>query len=380
MRIVNFSTLEELDNYSHQWDQICGEVPFRSWDWASTWWQYYGHWDSSRELFVLGVFDEFDKLVGLAPWYIESSMAFGRIVRFLCSGEVCADYLDILSRPGMENPVAEALADWIAAELADHADIVELTAIDSEGSTVEKLADRLGNDVCTIHRRSGDNCWRISLPPTVDEYVAGLSKNGRKPFRKIEHRMLDSGRAALRTAQTAEEVAESVELLIDLHKRRFMCNGRQTSCGSDRFWNFHRDLAQKMLRRGNLLLHVLDIDGIPAAAEYQFSGGGTCYAYQSGIDPERLKSSPGRVIMVALIRWAVSQGYHKFDLMRGDEPYKAHWRAKPHKCLEIRIVPGRIAPQLRHSVWLAGTNTYNWVQESVKQIIPSKKPDTHRPE
>ncbi|MEA1951615.1 MAG: GNAT family N-acetyltransferase [Planctomycetota bacterium] len=126
-----------------------------------------------------------------------------------------------------------------------------------------------------------------------------------------------------------------------------------------------------MLRGGHLSLHVLDIDGIPAAAEYQFTGGGIRYAYQSGIDPDRLRMSPGRVIMVALVRWAISQGYHTLDLMRGDEAYKAHWRAKSRKCLEIRIVPSRLAPQLRHSMWLAGTNTYNWLQEGVKQIIPA---------
>lgn len=375
MRVVRFSTLEELTPYSTQWDRISGAVPFRCWDWASTWWQYYGqHWDSSRELFVLAVFDDFDKLVGLAPWYIERSVAFGRVVRFLGSGEVCSDYLDILSQPGLENDVAATLADWLATELADYADLVELTAVDSDDSTVEKLGEYIGNEACTTHQRQGESCWRIGLPPTVEEYVARLSKNGRKSFRKIEHRLLDTGRAVLRTAQTAEEVAESMEILIDLHKRRFMLKGRQTSHGSDLFWNFHRDLAQRMLGSDHLLLHVLDIDGIPAAAEYQFAGGGTQYAYQAGIDPDRLNMSPGHVIMVALVRWAISQGYHTLDLMRGDEPYKAHWRAKPHECLEIRVVPSRIAPQLRHSVWLAGTNTYNWIQEGVKQIIPERAP------
>jgi CelD/BcsL family acetyltransferase involved in cellulose biosynthesis len=119
-----------------------------------------------------------------------------------------------------------------------------------------------------------------------------------------------------------------------------------------------------MLQTGQLLIQVLDIDGIPAAAEYQFSGGRTLYAYQSGIDPERLGLSPGQVIMVAMVRWAIAYGYQAFDLMRGNEPYKAHWRAKPHDCLEIRIVPSRIAPQLRHSVWLAGTNTYKWLKKA----------------
>lgn len=373
MHIVRFTSLDELATYAEEWDRICGNVPFRSWDWASTWWQYYGqHWYASRELFVLGVFDSRGNLVGLAPWYVERSVAFGRVVRFLGSGEVCSDYLDILAQAGLENEVAAVLADWLAAELSNYADLVELKAVDARGSTAVKLMDFLGRAACTTHRRSGISFWQIDLPPSVDEYIAKLSRNGRKQFRRIERRMVDSGRAVLRTAQTIGELEEFMEILIDLHKRRFFVNGRQTSSNTDRFWNFHRDLAQRMLLAGQVRLHILDIDGIPAAAEYHFSGGGTPYAYQAGIDPDRLGMSPGNVVMVTLVHWAIAQGYRTFNLMRGDEPYKAHWRAKPHKSLEIRIVPSRISPQLRHSVWLAGTSTYKWLKDGAKKFVLTK--------
>lgn len=363
MRIVRFSTFEELTQYSQQWDRICGTVPFRSWDWASTWWQYYGrHWHSSRELFVLGVFDDSDNLVGLAPWYVERSVGLGRVVRFLGTGEVCSDYLDILGQPGLEKEVAAALADWMDEEMADYCDLIELTVLDSQDSIVGALVEKLDKDAFTIHSRPGDNCWQIALPSNFEEYVAGLSKNNRKSLRKAKRRMLDSGRAVLRSAQTAPELAESMEILIDLHKRRFMIDGRQTSNTTDRFWNFHRDIAQRMLRGGRVWLHTLDIDGIPAAAEYEFSSGGILYTYQSGIDTDRLDISPGRVMMAALIRWAIEQGYHGFDLMRGDEAYKADWGAEPRGCSKFRIVPGRMAPWLRHAVWLAGSNTYHWLK------------------
>ena len=372
MHIVLFSTFDELTPYAEQWDRINdtpagNAVPFRSWDWSSTWWQYYGeHWHASRRLFVLAVFDGLDNLIGLAPCYIDYSMAFGSVVRFLGTGEACSDYLDIISQAGRENEVAAALADWFAAELGNHVDLVELTAVDAADSNVDKLAGLLDPNVYTMHHRSGEPCWQIDLSANLDGYITQLSKSGRKRFRRFERRMLDTGRAVLKTAETIGEVAEFMEILIDLHKRRFLLNGRQTSSCSDRFWNFHRDVAQRLFLAGHMRLHILEIDGSPAAAEYQFSGGGRLYAYQAGINPDHLDVSPGGVAMAAIIHWAISQGYQSLDLLRGDEAYKTHWRAKPRKCREVRIVPGGIAPRLRYAVWLAGTNTCQWLKDGVK--------------
>ena len=375
MRIVLFSSFDELTPYAEEWDRLndasaLEAVPFRSWDWSSAWWQYYGELsDSSRKLFILGVFDGFGKLIGLAPWYLDRSMAFGRVVRFLGAGEVCADYLDVISRTGREEEVCDALAEWLAVEVGNYADLVELTAVDSAGSNIEKLAKGLGAAAYTTHQRGGDSCWRIELPVAIGQYLSQLSKNRRKVFRRTQRRMIDSGRAILRTAENVGEAAEFMEILIDLHKRRFFVDGRQTSNCSERFWNFHRDVAQRLFASGRAQLHLVEIDGSPAAAEYQLSGGGRLYAYQSGIDPDRLDDSPGVVAMVSILQWAVGKGYLSLDLLRGDESYKAHWLAKPRKCEEFRIVPEGLTPQIRHAAWLAGTTTYQWLKNSVKQNL-----------
>ena len=40
--------------------------------------------------------------------------------------------------------------------------------------------------------------------------------------------------------------------------------------------------------RGQLRLSWLDLDGSPIAAEYHFTDGATTFAYQGGVDPDRL--------------------------------------------------------------------------------------------
>src|SRR5207244_453594 len=78
-----------------------------------------------------------------------------------------------------------------------------------------------------------------------------------------------------------------------------------------------------------LRLHWLELDGRPVAAEYHIAGEDIVYAYQSGIEPEVLHEEPGHLAAIATLQLAIAQGYRAFDFLRGDEPYKAHWRAQP---------------------------------------------------
>lgn len=84
MRVVRFTTLEALAPWAEAWDRLAQAVPFRSWAWLTTWWQHYGPQPGgpARSLYVLGVFDHLERLVGLAPWYRETTAALGNVVRF----------------------------------------------------------------------------------------------------------------------------------------------------------------------------------------------------------------------------------------------------------------------------------------------------------
>ena len=54
------------------------------------------------------------------------------------------------------------------------------------------------------------------------------------------------------------------------------------------------------------------------------------------------------------------------DFLRGDEPYKAHWRAKPQPSTDIRIVADRSAARLRHRAWLASLHAKSMLRSSLR--------------
>ncbi len=373
MRVFCLFDLDELAPYADDWDRLCGGVPFRSWAWLSTWWRHYGD-TPGAQLFVPCAFDDGDRLVGVAPWYLDCGGPRGRVLRMLGSGEVCSDYLSVLCQPGREHRVTQAMAEYLTgvADAEDRDcprwDLLELAGIDAEDPAAGLLIRHLADQGATVHRRAGPNCWRLELPSTWDEYLATLSKSHRKQLRRLQRDLLDTGRAVLHTVERAEDLPQAVHLLIDLHQQRRRALGEPGCFASPRFTDFHRDVIPKLLSAGQLQLHWLELDGEPAAVEYQLAGGGVLYAYQSGVDPHVLKQEPGRVITVAILQRAIAQGYRAIDFLRGDEPYKSHFRARPRPSLAVRVVPRRTSAQLRHQVWLAGSNVKQWIKSGLKLV------------
>jgi CelD/BcsL family acetyltransferase involved in cellulose biosynthesis len=359
MRIQRFSHFEELVPYRDPWDRLSADVPFRSWIWMSTWWRHYG---PGRRLFVLGVFDRDDALVGIAPWYLQHRGPWGQVAEFLGSGEVCSDYLSILCQPPLAEAVTAALAAWLDRYGKEEAgpDLVKLSGVAADDLATGRLAAHLAERGSTIHRRAGPNCWRLRLPDSWDAYEALLSKSHRKQVRRLLRTLEGPGRAVLHTVTEPEELPRAMEILTDLHQRRRLSLAEPGRFASPRFTAFHGAVAGPLLESGRLRLHWLERSGRPIAAEYHLAGGAVIYAYQAGVDPDALEHEPGSLITLAVLRRAMDEGYRQFDFLRGDEPYKAHWRAEPSASVELRLVAPRPLARLRHGLWLAGSGVKRW--------------------
>ena len=385
MQIVRFNTLEELQPYAQAWDRLAASVPFRSWTWLSTWWRHYGGDANAlrpkRELFVLAVFDDGDTLVGLAPWFIQSTAAFGSVVRMLGSGEVCSDYLTLLSRHGLEEDVAEIVAEYLTDSLPD----------DSRGSS------RLGPNRTYrrgLRRPSDGLSRRIAAPPRLhdssakhDQLLADRSADrlGRLSCRAVEEIPPGSAAAGTQVFRLRQGRAARASRNWAICRRASICSSICISGGGNRSasraatlrrnsTNFIREVSPLLMQQGQMQIQWLEIDGRPAAVEYQLLGGGVVYAYQTGIEPEAVEHQPGKLTNLASIRRAIEGGHRGYDFLRGDEPYKAHFRATPRPSMEIRIIPDRPAAQLRHKLWLTGSNVKRWLKNGLKTAGKMTKP------
>jgi len=365
-----------------RWRELCGDNPFRRLEWLENWWRAYGA-DASEagrrcELFTLVALRE-GRIVGVAPWFREYSAAAGHSIRSLGAGGVCSEYLGLMIAPGYEIAFGEALAATLSERRATDRgtqspappwDFLEFKGIRSDDAAVEALLARLSAGGCSVHRRRAPPCWRLDLPDTWDDYLGQLSHSHRKQVRRIERRLFATGRAVMRRAVDEASLDRGLVILTDLHQRRWERLG-QTGCFADRrFTTFLCEAARAQLDAGDLSLHWLELDGRPIAAEYHLVSGRAIYAYQSGIDPDALGYEPGRMITVALVRDAIAAGRKTYDFLRGDEPYKAHFRARPLEMTDIRLAPPTTSARLRETLWLAGDSVKSWLKAGLGRSVP----------
>ena len=382
MYVERLSQTASLTALAGDWNRLAAGVPFRSLPWLETWWKHYGAQSSPptcwRELWLLTVRGDQRELLGLAPWYLEYTFARGRVVRFLGSGEVFSDYLSLLAKPGRERDVAAALAAWLRGRGREAWDAIELCGVAADDVVVGELVAALARNDLGVHVHNDLNCWRIELPSTWDEYLVRLSRSHRKQLRRVERRFVDSGRAVMRQATNTDEAKQALELLIQLHQRSWQARGRPGAYASSRFRAFHREVVPRMFAQGMLQLNWIELDRQPIAAEYQLVGDGILYAYQGGFNPDHQDAEPGRLSFSAVLRQAIQQCVHAYDLLRGDEPYKAHWRAEPRRMLRVRVVPRRSIARVRNVVWLAEQSARRWVKRGMQMTgnrAPALRPD-----
>lgn len=304
-------------------------------------------------LLALDDSDPTTPLVAVLPCYLEHTLVRGGVLQLLGDGETCSDHLGLLAATATRREAAAAIADYLLER--DDWDLVDFAAVDVDDAATGDLMTALGERECTLESLDADRCWSIDLPGNWDEFLAIQSKSHRKQIRQLERRVLGSDRARWTLVESADQFDATWEVLIDLHQRRRQSLGQPGCFASPRWAAFHREVARTLLDEGRLRLSHLDLDGRPLAAEYHLAGGHATYAYQGGVDPDRLDDEPGQLSTICSIRQAIAENHHRFDFLRGDEPYKAHWRAEPHSALRLQASPPRGLAQFRHRTWTEAT-------------------------
>ena len=374
MRTLLITDVERLETLSARWNQLAVASPFASASWLLTWWRSFARRDRD-ELAVLAVCDDSsttnendDQLVAIAPFYLERSATEGRVLRLLGSGEVCSDYVSILCEESTQAAAIDAIADWLIHEGADRWDAIALEAITPDDVAIQQLVSQLNTSGRPVRSQDSHRTWRVQLPATWDEYLARHSKSHRKQVRRMVRRYFDSGRARFINPQTDDQRQAAFAILRDLHQQRRLTKRDGGCFGSDRFERFLTEVVEVLGQRNSQQLSWLELDGKPVAIDMNVVAEGVIYAYQSGIDPAALDKQPGNLLTTATIRDAIERGITTYDFLRGDEPYKAHWRGEPITMIDTRVVNRHAAARVRHQVWKSRTRARQFARDVYRQL------------
>jgi len=347
--------LAAIDALRDEWDELlaasAADEIFLTWEWLATWWRHLG----AGRLPALFTVRDRGRLIALAPLAGPapgSRPGLARL-RFLGSGAVGSDYLDVVVRRGEEETALAALAERLDRERS----ILDLVQVRSGRSAVGALASVLERRGWTRFERTTHLCPCVELRGrTWDEFVATLGSSHRANLRRRLRQVERAAGFTFRRAITPGEVEAAFDSLVKLHRLCWSDRGGSDALADPAIVEFHRDFCRLALARDWLRLYVLEIEGRPAAALYGMRYGNRFLFYQSGFDPERAGISVGLVCLALSMREAIAEGAEEYDLLHGAEPYKFLWARRCRSLSRFELFPpapgAGLRNWLRRGVWM----------------------------
>lgn len=290
------------------------DIIFLTHEWQHTWWQAY----QPGALFMVTGRDQGGKLVGIAPWFIETR-SDRRTIRTIGCVDV-TDYLDIIVDQDYMDQFLEAVASLLS-ERAEDFDKINLCNIPDDSALLTRWPGILQSCGFKVKIEQQEVCPVIPLPGSWDDYLSQLDKKQRHELR----------RKIRRAGQQVDWYIVGPEHDLDQELTAFMALMAASSPEKAKFLKntqnaaFFRAIAPRLQAAGWLQLAFLTVGEERAAAYFNLDWHHRVMVYNSGQDIERFGAlSPGIVLLAFTIRHAIETGHTEFDMLRGNETYKYH--------------------------------------------------------
>ena len=265
------------------------------------------------------------ELVGGAAFQIDTvgprPLAVKR-VRCVGQGTLAPDHLDLIAQPDHAKEVLDLVLGWLQRSGSR---IVDLDGLSATGALAQSLQAH------EIERIAAP--WTL-LPSDSAEFLAARSGQVRSTISRTRKRFVREG-VHLRRVPT-DDMPSALDRLAELHDSRWS----EESSFLDG-WKRFRAAAIAGAASESVIIHELvSAEGDVIATELDLLCGNSLAFYQAGRRTEREWRGSGSVLRADILQWACSQGFAEYDLLRGDESYKADWSDSKREVVRCRMGVG----------------------------------------
>jgi CelD/BcsL family acetyltransferase involved in cellulose biosynthesis len=358
-QVVTDCSWQELGALSQDWEQILRDTPgctiFSTPEWLGAWWAAFG---DGKQLVAISISNASGDVIGLAPLYLEGSkdryLNGVRRLRLVGDGTEDSDNLELIFRSGHEADCSEALLTKLSSE--EGWDVCELNTLNANSNTARTMLFCLKERGWPTKVRKRD-CSVVLLPDSWETYLHQVSREHARGIERYTRRLRRHYAVRIFKCGTEAELQLSLEVLFDLHQRRWKSQGQPGSFSGPGRRKFYRDLSLGFLRRGWLEFWLLELDGKPAAAQFAFRYGDTVYQLQEGLDPQHYSDRAGIVLRAHILKQLILQGVRQYDFLGGIDAHKQSWAAQPGYYIDICFAKprsrGSLYLHLRHGTRMA---------------------------
>ncbi|MEU2383308.1 GNAT family N-acetyltransferase [Streptomyces sp. NPDC012461] len=320
------------EDWTRLYRRCATATPFQSHAWLSSWWHTYGRPGDLRLLLVRAG----GELVAAAP-LMRVRRPWPALVTL---GGAVSDYGDVLLDDAHGRAAADALTGALAA--AARTALIDLREV-RPGAAAERVLARWRGP---RHRLDDSLCLELPAVP-----MAGLV--ARLPSAKSQQRV----RAKLRKLDRLgvqrhvvppDGVDAALARLLELHRLQWAGRRVTPEHLRPRFRAHLAGAVGPMVRAGDAVVTEFRLDGEVVAVDVTLMSPQVAGGYLYGAHPRlrELRADVAVMLLDACTTHTKDGAHATLSLLRGDEPYKHHWRPEPVVNGRLLLARRRTAPLL----------------------------------
>lgn len=313
----------------HGWDGLAEfhSKPFCSPAWALAWWRNCS--PEGAKLAVVVVENHEGTLMGVAPFYIDRRKAIPTI-RLL--GAKAASGVDLLSVPGKERPVAEAIAGALRSRGR------WTTGIVFDGVPTTSPWPALLGEVFTNSSVQKLPQWRqlapiVRWPGDKESWVQSRSSNFRQQMRRKTRQFEnDGGKVSFHNLPDERAIAR----FVDLHLENWNERGGSAVLGHGSKAMI-AEAASELGPKGRFALWTMEATTGTACSLAFISAGDRAEFWLGGYDEDWSHLSPTLIGLFAAIQGLMDEGFSLVSLGSGPQPYKYRFTSDDQELVWVAV-------------------------------------------
>jgi CelD/BcsL family acetyltransferase involved in cellulose biosynthesis len=332
---IVFSTVDDPYHFSllgNEWNILFNSIKdanlSQSFDWSRICWESFAKHQKAKLKFITGRLN--GKLCILFP-LISYRKYFLQIIQQL--GSESYDYTDVLVDPSLDkNHAINCLFDYIFQDI--EFDNLHLMSVRSQ-SELHNLINTRNYNVASW--KTPSSFVNLQSYKDWNGYLKSRSNKYRSNLARKERRLGENGEIDFEVITDPKQKLDLLNWMI-FHKKRWMKERSFNASWIDS--NDYRYFLEESLK--------FNISGLGRYIFVLKSGDNVIAAELSNVDRSRVEwwlgvhsdqysqHSPGQILKLKCLKWAFDRGLN-YDLRRGDEPEKSHWKNEDCDLFEITL-------------------------------------------